>query len=349
MVFIILFLINFFPMTSALANEDNIKKELTMTEQFPVLKIKDQFSQKMTNKYYRFPAEIWYFDPLGLSYFPYETMDTDNWALLGRCKDGKTFKQMIYSDQPAKRKIIHGSELGQGAGYLRDFYLYADLFVSDNYPENTGSCFFYYSDSMLIGYDTSYGVFIDPQDGIYKAINDYKIGPRDSFRDFYLIGHERHNLELMYRFDEVEKIVRLSKTGKGVSQTKGPIKRVEFGKSEVSDLEFKSIGNNLFPAVDIDNQFYSDWESMQTDPTIHSDSSVKVYRVEIIRLSGNVDIYINGILVKSFEDKILTTKEGITIPDKVSWSYGPILSKGGLTVTCSIGNFVVYGTGQRED
>ena len=37
------------------------------------------------------------------------------------------------------------------------------------------------------------------------------------------------------------------------------------------------------------------------------------------------------------------------IPEKVSWSFGPILNEGGFTVTCSVGDFYIYAKGLTEE
>ena len=81
-----------------------------------------------------------------------------------------------------------------------------------------------------------------------------------------------------------------------------------------------------------------------------ADPEVRSYRIEVIRSNGISEIYINGRQVYAGDDSIKTTLEdGTVIPDKVSWSYGPILNPEGLTVTCAIGDLYIYGTGQREE
>ena len=71
---------------------------------------------------------------------------------------------------------------------------------------------------------------------------------------------------------------------------------------------------------------------------------VKAYRLEIIRKGFYSDLYINGKRIAHMLDFItVEDAEGNEIPDKVAWSYGPILYKGGITTTCSIGDLYIYG------
>ena len=72
---------------------------------------------------------------------------------------------------------------------------------------------------------------------------------------------------------------------------------------------------------------------------------VKAYRVEIVRENGISTIYINGREVYFAEDNLKTLNaEGDLVPERVSWTYGPVLYPGGLTVTCSLGDLMIYGT-----
>lgn len=349
--FSLLLLITIFiiSISAAYAEETSQAEELTLSETFPSLKYRDQYVQISPAKYYRFPIDNWFFDPLGLSYFPFESIETDKWALLGRWKDGYTGNQMIYIDHPAQNKVIHGADLGQGPGYLRDFYLYADLYVSDSFPEGTGSCFLYYSNSMVIGYDNSYGVLIDPQEGIFKANNDYKLSSDGYFSGYYRQGDSKHSLRLMNKLSPESYSVTFSDRDFETLLSDSESPADGQATNTLMQPKVNSHGASSFPAMDLDKQFNSDFEFVTARAGITQDSPVKIYRLEIIRINGYVDLYINGIQAASFKDTILTTKEIQKKPDKVSWSYGPILYKGGQTVTCSIGNLVIYGTGLRED
>lgn len=90
--------------------------EPTLAQRFPTLRVKDQFNQTAQIKYYRFPQDSWFFEPLDLSYFPHEKWDKDEWFLLGRWKDGRTYNQIIYLDAPESDAVFHGT----------DTYIYAE-------------------------------------------------------------------------------------------------------------------------------------------------------------------------------------------------------------------------------
>lgn len=337
-------------MTSpSFAEDDNADPGNSLDALFPSLKVRDQFIQTSPAKYYRFPADTWYFDPLALSYFPHEVLETDDWALLGRIKDGKTSKQIIYLDKPTNEKIIHGIDLGKAVGFLRDFYLYIDVFISDNYPENTGSCYVYYSDSLLVGYATSSGILIDPENGIYRATNKYGSADSGYFSGYYLQGSEEHKLDLKYSLDPKSYSPDIEDVSNKLNLQDTPFNVVTLEENNLNDLNMGSIGNAFYPTVKLDDQFFSDLQYLMEKPKISSQSSLKPYRIEIIRVDGEVEIYINGKQVAAFDDEIIITKDGHNVPDKVSWSYGPILYEGGQTISCYIGNIVVFGTGKRED
>ena len=284
--------------------------EPTLDQRFPTLKVKDQFNQKDQTKYYRFPQDTWFYEPIDLSYFPHEKWEKDEWSLLGRWKDGRTYNQMIYLDAPESDVVFHGTDTGQGYGFFADFYLYADLFVLDNYPQGTGSCYLYYSNSVMTGFNTSTGIMIDPVYGIYQATNSYG-GDRYKRYSQYQISHD------------VTGIIALNPAD------------YEF---KAEDIEFTSIGASAYPAADLDAQFAADYEFVSSQYRSPNASPMSVYRIEVIRENGHSDVYINGFHAASFDDEIATDGE----PDNVWFSYGPMLQAGGLTVTCAIGDLYVY-------
>ncbi len=303
-------------------------------KEFTKLKVKDQFYNNEYVRYYRSPRNVWYFDPLNLSYFPQETLYEDEWNLIGRWMDGTTYKQMIYLDEPIDRDLYHGTTIGDQYGFLKDFYLYADLYVSDVYPEGTGSCYLYYSDSLLVGYDDSYGIMIIPEIGILTSRNNYawayyhrdgsqykddtgrfdKNGVRSFWNSFYHSGSEDHVLSPIITFD------------KPVSQT-----------------ELNSFIASKFPEPSLDTLFEKDLQKVRDDATKVNDETLKVYRLEIIRKDCLAKIYINGEKMAEFDDMIRTVDEdNHEVPQSVSISYGPVLVNRGKTVTCSIGNLAIY-------
>ena len=298
-----------------------IEEEIPLNRRFPLTKISDSMSQYAPATYYRFSPDVLFFDQIDLSYFPHELWKKDIWTLLGRWDDGKTYSQMIYSDTPAAKKLMHGKDVGESRGFLRDFYLYATLFIYDNYPENSGSCYIYYSDSLLIGYKESKGILIDPESGIYQAVNSYG-GSRHAT---YSQNSIKHDLELVKEIDPLD---------------------FTFDRENIAS---SSVGSSAYPNVNLETQFLQDLESITGKYRMAASPSVKAYRVEVIRENGISDIYINGKNVISFRDNITTSDAaGKPVPDRVSWSYGPILNEGGMTVTCSIGDLYIYGTGLNE-
>ncbi len=352
--------------------------------------LREQFLNKSNIQYYRFAKPIKYYDNLGLSYFPSETLASlkweylDNpryswyfydvqpptekdWALLGREGTGSVFKQMIYLEEPYSDDVFHGVDF-PGVNYLADFYFYTDLFILDEFPENYGSGYVYLSNSVLYGNRTSYGILIDPRDGIYKAVNNYDtfstVQNKAAYSGLYLLGSETHDLELIEKLDPS---LYEGKTG--------------------------SIGNSIYPNEKIDDKFFSDLESvkeyakkagMTKDPSW--------YRIELVRIDEKTALYINGVFVVELEDGLKTDgltfisarstdnlkmKIGTNIIDletildwytiddyiihrfdeetwtvydpkkvtrMVSYTTGPRLYKGGRTVTVANGNVILYTT-----
>ncbi len=294
---------------------------IPLNRRFPQVKIIDAMNQYAPATYYRFSPDVLIFDQIDLSYFPHELWKKDTWKLLGRWDDGKTYSQMIYSDKPAEKKLMHGKDVGESRGFSRDFYLYATLFVYDNYPENSGSCYVYYSDSLLVGYKESKGIIIDPQSGVYRAVNSYG-GARHAT---YSQNTIKHDLELLKEIDPSEFAI------------------------DPEDIASSSVGSSAYSNYNLETQFLQDLESITGKYRMAASPSVKAYRVEVIRENGISDIYINGKNVVSLRDNITTSNAaGQPVPDRVSWSYGPILNEGGMTVTCSIGDLYIFGTGLNE-
>ncbi len=359
------------------------KEEIKMT--FTKALLREQFANVSKVQYYRFAKSIWYFDNLALSYFPSEVIGglkweyIDNpaflwffnpvelpqpkdWALVMREDNGRVYKQMIYLDEPYKQDVFQGLDFPR-VTYLSDFYFYTDLFITDEYPENTGSAYVYFSNSMLVGNRTSYGILIDPRDGVYRATNNYDsfstVQNRSAYSGTYLLGSEKHSLELIKKFD-----------------------------SSLYEGKNGCIGSELFPAEDLDGKFAADLNSLKESAAKDgSTADPAVYRIELVRLNGETAIYINGVFVYEFEDKIetdgLTFKSArkdnlmfhdidlttvtdevtvgeytirsfddetwtiydpVSIVKKVSWTIGPRLYAGGETVTTAAGNVIIYGS-----
>ena len=241
---------------------------------------------------------------------------------MGRWTDKTTYNQIIYLDTPADRQIMHGTATGETRGYLRDFYLYITLFLEDNYPQDTGSCYVYFSDSLMIGFNESKGILIDPNSGIYEATNSYG-GSRHST---YTPGSIKHSLELIQEIDPAEFEIT------------------------AEDAETSSIGAAAMTQEKLNEQFLQDWETINNSFRMKAAAPVKAYRIEVIRQDGTDEIFINGKKAASISDPIKTINaDGEIVPEKVSWSFGPILNEGGLTVTCAAGDFYIYSTGQREN
>ncbi len=307
------------PLCCASAQETETEAEVSPVRQFPVLWVKNPFDINGPAKYYRFPADTLFYEPIDLTYFPHETWDKKDWALLGRWGDGHTYSQMIYSDTPAAKKMIHGTDVTEKYGFLRDFYLYADLFVRDNYPEKTGSCYVYYSNSWMTGYWESKGIMIDPESGIYEVTNLYG-GEKIKY---YMPALIHHDLELMQELDPAE---------------------YAFPAEDISGSAF---GTADLPKDKFFETFPEDLEFISSSYHMDASPEVRIYRIEVVRIDGVSDIYINGKKAASFKDKIVKEKDdGSIVPDNVSWTFGPILNPDGLTVTCSVGDFYIFGTGK---
>lgn len=275
--------------------------DIRLDKQFPLAKIREQFYTKYPTEFYRSPVN-WFYDPLDLSYFPHETVDERDWILLERFYDGHTYQQRLYRDaKDTGESVIHGTA-ADGYGYLKDFYVYADLFITDDYPENSGGCYFYYSDSILSKTATnknSYGIMIDPEKGVYKSKNKYGY-------DYWHYGFDySHTL-----IRSLDPSLYADKTG--------------------------SFGNDIFTASALDKQFNDDYEFLKKQAEMNGGHTVRAYRIELVRLKGITKLYINGEYITDIED-------GDLIQNSACWSFGPILSERGETVTCAIGTLLVQG------
>ncbi len=291
-------------------------EETFRLQHFTELLVKNPFDLYGKAQYYRFPTDTLFYEPIDLRFFPHETWDKKEWALLGRWGDGHTYNQIIYSDTPAVKQMIHGTDVTEKYGFLRDFYLYADLYVMDNYPEDTGSCYVYYSNSWMTGYWESKGILIDPEAGIYRATNSYG---GESIK-YYMPALIHHDLELIQELDPAE---------------------YTFSAENVTET---SVGAALLPKNKFIETFTEDLEYLTASFRMDESPEIKVYRVEVVRIDGVSDIYINGKQVASLEDGITKeTEDGSIIPDNVSWTFGPILNPEGLTVTCAVGDFYIFG------
>ena len=308
----VIFLLAFF--CAAAAAQTAEEGALSLQQRFPTLSIREKYAQYEKPAFYRFSTDTLFFEPMDLSYFPHEKWNKEQWALLGRWTDKTTYNQIIYLDTPATRRIMHGTATGETRGYLRDFYLYITLFVEDNFPQDTGSCYVYYSDSLMIGLKESKGILIDPETGIYEATNSYG-GARHST---YTPNTIKHSLELIQELDP------------------------DTYTFDPENIAASSIGAAEYPQLAVDEQFTHDYEAITGAFHMKASPEVKTYRVEVVRENGISTIYINGVRVYSSSDNLKTTDEnGELIPERVSWSYGPILNEEGLTVTCALGDFIV--------
>lgn len=285
--------------------------EESILKQFPKPLYTYRFFLNTKREFYRFPYNSPFFDPLDLKYFPHESWPETEWGLLSRYEDSFTYNQQIMLSEPAESWVFHGTSIGHEFGFLDDFYLYTTLFVSNSSPDNAGSCYVYYSDSLLKGLDANTGVLIDPERGIFRVDNYYGLP--------YNITNKTHELNI---------VQTLNREDFPISEENIPASS-RYAKDFIYDL--------------MDSQFESDWKSVRSGYHI-PDTTVRAYRIELIREGTFLRVYINGKLAGSLDDGIFEfDKDGNSIPGKVSWSYGPLLREGGETVTCSIGALYING------
>ena len=283
---------------------------------FPISKYTYRFLQHGKHQYYRFPLDVPSFDPLDLKYFPHETWNQEKWGLLVRYEDSYTLQQQMVLRDPVETWTFQGNSIGHEFGFLDDFYLYATLFVSDSSPDDAGSCYVYYSDSLVKGLSESTGIMVDPESGIFKVENTYTMP--------YALINKNHDISMLDAWEGSD----------------FPI--------DENDITSSSYAASDFRYDLMDNQFQQDWESVKSLHHIPG-STVRAYRVELIREGTNLRVYINGRLAAQLDDGITTMdKNWNTVPSKVSWSYGPLLRDGGETVTCSIGALYIHGHAHPE-
>ena len=302
---------------------EEITDDLFLAQRFPSLVMRERFNEFSDKTlYYRFSPDVLFFEPVDLSYFPHEKWSKDRWETVGRWTGPRHYHQILYFDAPADRQIMHGTDTGERRGFLRDFYLYITMFCEDNYPRDTGSCYVYFSDSLMIGFNESKGILIDPASGVYEATNSY--------------GGTRHT----------------TYSQSTIKHSLVPIVEFTPGQFDITteEAETSSIGAAYYPQEKLNEEFLEDWEALNNSFRMKAAGPVKAYRIEVIRQDGKDDIYINGKSAASIFDPIKTINaRDEIVPEKVSWSYGPILNEGGLTVTCSVGDFHLYGTGMYEE
>ena len=283
---------------------------------FPISKYTYRFLQRGKHQYYRFPLEIPSFDPLDLKYFPHETWDQDKWGLLVRYEDSYTLQQQMVLRDPVETWTFQGNSIGHEFGFLDDFYLYATLFVSDSSPDDAGSCYVYYSDSLVKGMGSSTGIMVDPESGLFRVENTYDMPDG--------LTNKNHELNMLAAF----------------SGSDFPIDEDDIASSSYAagDLRYDLM----------DSQFRQDWDSVKKLHHIPG-TTVRAYRVELIREGTNLRVYINGKPAAQLDDGITSMDgNGNTVPSMVSWSYGPLLRDGGEIVTCSIGALYIHGHARPE-
>ena len=280
-------------------------------EKFPRLFVRESFGYSY-REYYRFPTLVPFFDPLDLKYFPHETWNQQNWSLLERWQDTWNYHQLIMLNEPAPMWIFHGTDVGRAFGFLDDFYLYGTFFVADNYPEGSGSCYVYYSDSLLKGFASSNGILVDPRSGVYTVENTYG--------SYYSLTNKNHVINIRSAIDPDD-----------------------FPISE-NDIAASSYGAHDFDHKLMDRNFECDWEAIRAEPHMRQ-SKLHAYRLELIRENGLLRVYINGKQAAELEDGIKAGEK----PGMVSWSFGPMLYNDGETVTCAVGDFYIYGRERQTD
>lgn len=312
----ILVLAAFFVFAAGVFAQDEEGKEESILKQFPVPKYTFRFFLKTKHLYYRFPYNVPTFDPLDLKYFPHETWNETDWGLLARYEDSYTYRQTLMLRDPAETWVFHGTPIGEEFGFLDDFYLYTTLFVSDSYPDQDGSCYVYYSDSLVKGFDSSMGILVDPQTGIFQVDNIY-----DSP---YNLTNKSHDLNIVQ-----------------------PLNADDFPIDEDNIASSSYYGKDFIYDL-MDEQFVNDWNSVKNEFHFPG-STVRAYRIELVREGTNLRVYINGKLAGSLDDGVTEyDEEGNVIPARVSWSYGPVLYTEGETVTCSIGAMYINGRERTE-
>ena len=304
-------ILTLFMLCNAVLAQVEEEREENILSDFPKPKYTYRFFQNTKREFYRFPYKVPLFDPLDLKYFPHESWWESDWALLSQYEDSYTYKQLVMLRDPVDFLVFNGTAIGQEYGFLDDFYLYITMFVSDSYPDNAGSCYVYYSDSLFKGFGSSTGIMIDPEVGILRFDNYYN--------NPYWLTNKSNDMSV-----------------------------IAYLNGEDYPIDEENIASSSYGAKDfiydlMDDQFVQDWNSVKDEFHLPG-STVRAYRVELIREGTNLRIYINGQLAAKIDDEIYDMDEDSNyIPGKVSWSYGPLLRGGGQTVTCSVGAIYLNG------
>lgn len=310
--FLSLFLVFILLCISSLCTAQEQEEEQSLPNQFSSLLFRDHFDlEEERPYYYRFPTIRTLYDPLDLSYFPHEQQWEWDWSLLRRKYHAGIYEQMVLLRKPAEGSVIQGTGIGKEYGFLRDFYLYTTLFVADTFPADSGSCYIYFSDSLARTDRTGKGILLDPASGIFRADNTYKM--------YYETSTSNYKLTLLK----------------------------ELTPEDYPFPDDLSLSTHSAPEFDpaVDAAFLEDLNFMNASYRMEGSPAVKAYRIEIIRNGFYTDLFINGKRAVHMLDFINKTDEdGNEEPNMVSWSYGPILYKGGTTVTCAVGDLYIYGT-----
>lgn len=279
-------------------------------QEFPRLILSNHFDSNEGDFFYRFPKLDPMFDPLELSFFPGNNSYDSGWSLLERKTIPGLYNQMVMLDRSASETVMHGTAVEKQYGLSDDFYLYMTLFVSNIYPSDKGSCYVYFSDSLMKNVQTTHGILFDPGSGVYRTKNHPGA--------YYGTSHRVYDMTLL-------KVLS--------PQDHQPL----------SDTVRTSYAASYYD-VQSDEHFAADWNQMKSLYAKQGNSDIKAYRIEIIRRSGISDIFVNGKRIVRMADFITSTDpSGKEAANSVSWSYGPILYKDGISVSCAIGDFYIYG------
>lgn len=302
----------------------------------------ERYQQSEKIHYYRFPlyystsgwssftknarkfsfSTRWLFDPVDLRYFPHENLDYYNsettqenkffgkdyyaFGLYGRYTDGANYFQSMTLRRPADTDTYYGYTNTDKSGYADDFYFYTDFIIDDMYPAQTGGCYLYLTNSIIDGTNSSTGLLINIGGKIQQKIASQEETSQagENVRIYYIDG-----MPVYYEFK--------SKTND----------IMDISDIRNTDPAAPSIGNNLFPSLKLDENFAKDAAAQQAlDAKNGLNYPQEYYRLEIVRIDGTAHIFING-------KRIVSVKDGID--KKLGWAFGPVLYKGGETVSCS--------------
>lgn len=366
--FLLLLFLLLFTTLSAFAEDEMPAEQKTLIENlaadYPKMAIKEDYSTVVPIRAFRFPVNypnIQFFDPMEMTNFPHQTLgegdsgtylfrytrenpkaqlhsfgfrlaDQEDWKYWGYYdinSDGKVWKQQIYLPEAATTAVYYGQSkknaLGTPgityAGNFDDFYLYADFFVSGTYPENSGGCFLSMSNSL----STSASNSQESYDGQMIAYET------DRYRGTVInidSGTQEFKQASQLFFDqEIYYIYRDYQNSFDTNMDK-------YSVEPCRDASCPSIGNDIFPALYLNDKFAADYEGEKAAFEKKGLSyNPAIYRVEIIRKDGEDSLFINGKFIKAFKDHI---------PGKVFWGIGTVIYEGGRQATCGVGNFAVY-------